>query len=761
VNSRKKIIVFTTSYFPFIGGAEVAIQEASRRLCDTFDFIIITARQKRELPKREIFPEGMVIRLGFGSPLDKWLLPFTGLFAVIVLAIRDKISKPWRGTSKGHLLLWGMDISQGSLSACFIKMIFPRIPFVCTVQYGYGDMRLAHARGGAIGIAFRRILRAADSVTAISSYLMDAVHAYGFVGVETIIPNGVDMSLFTFQPRMDTEKIKASQRVIITTSRLVEKNGVDVLIRAVLEVKKIVPAIKCYIIGDGPERSALEKLTNELGLSRDIIFLGSIPYEEIPFYLHKADVFVRPSRSEGMGNSFVEALSVGVPIIGTQVGGIPDIIKEGITGIFCRVDDPTDVAKKILMLLNDASLVAHMRQNGRHLVEKKFLWDTIARSYSELFQKLLDARLRTLVATPLYPPEIGGPATYSKTLVDGMLDTGIIIRVVRFSSVRQLPKILRHAIYAWYILRQSRYVDNIYAQDPVSVGFPAAIIAVVTRKKFAVKIVGDYAWEQGVQRFGVTELLDEFLSRSYGRPVELLRVIERFTARRAANIIVPSEYLKTVVARWGIAEDKITVIANSFEIPDYIISYRKAREMLGLKGHVVISAGRLVPWKGFDILISAVSTLIKKNIPLSLIIIGSGPLEKELRDAIIALDVGAYITCIGRVEHDEMLSFLAAADAFVLNTGYEGFSHALLEAMAMGTLVITTSVGGNPELITNKENGFLVEYNNQDQLAEAIKLVLDMDTEERERIVAHAQKTAEQFSATRMLSETARSLVLL
>ena len=69
--------------------------------------------------------------------------------------------------------------------------------------------------------------------------------------------------------------------------------------------------------------------------------------------------------------------------------------------------------------------------------------------------------------------------------------------------------------------------------------------------------------------------------------------------------------------------------------------------------------------------------------------------------------------------------------------------------------------GENPELITNKENGFLVEYNNQDQLAEAIKLVLDMDTGERERIVAHAQKTAEQFSATRMLSETARSLVLL
>lgn len=761
MSPKKKIIVFTTSYLPFIGGAEIAIQEVSKRLCDTFDFIIITARQKRNLPKREMFPEGVVIRLGFGSSLDKWFLPLVSFFAVIMLAVRDEIPKPWRRASRGNLLLWGMDISQGSLSGYFIKRMFPRIPFVCTVQYGYGDARLAHARGGAIGFAFRRILRVVDGVTVISSYLMDIVHTYGFVGVETIIPNGVDMSLFAFQQRVDTEKNKSSQRVIITTSRLVEKNGVDVLIRAVAEAKKIVPAIKCYIIGDGPERSALEKLTHELGLSRDIIFLGSIPYEEIPFYLRKADVFVRPSRSEGMGNSFVEALSVGIPIIGTPMGGIPDIIKEGITGIFCRVDDYVDVAQKILMILNDASLVARMRENGRRLVEEKFLWDTIARSYGDFFEKLLNVRLRTLVATPLYPPEIGGPATYSKILVDGMLDMGVLIRVTRFSGVRQLPKILRHWTYAMHLLRQSRYVDILYAQDPVSVGFPAAIIAIITRKKFAVKIVGDYAWEQGVQRFEVRDLLDEFLQRLYSRPVELLRTIERFTARRATKIIVPSEYLKTVVVRWGIAEDKITVIGNSFEMPRHIISRSRAKVMLGLTGHVLISAGRLVPWKGFGTVISAVSALIKKNIPLSLIIIGSGPLEKELRDAIIALDAGAYIRCIGRVEHDEMLGFLAAADAFVLNTGYEGFSHALLEAMAMGAMVITTSVGGNVELIANGENGFLVEYDNQDQLTDAIQSVFDMPTREQERIILNAQKTAEQFSTARMLNETAQFLMLL
>ena len=758
--TKKKIVVFTTSYLPFIGGAEIAVREVARRLCDSYDVYIITARQNRMYSRREIAPEGIIIRLGFGTMLDKWLLPFVGFFELLKLGMGGHIPKPWKRISKNSLLLWGMDISQGSLSAYLCKLFFPALPFIFTVQYGDGDARLADARLGVIGMAFRRILRACDAVTAISSYLFSVAGEYGYAGIGQIIPNGVDTSLFAFQPpHAIVTDSNHNQRVIITTSRLVKKNGVDVLIRAVGEVKKTTASITCYIIGDGPERTALENLVNDLQLSRDIIFLGSVPYEEIPFYLRKADVFVRPSRSEGMGNSFIEALSVGIPIIGTPVGGIPDIIKDGETGILCRVDDAKDVAEKILMLFGNDKLVMRMRKNGRHLVEQTFSWDAIARSYAQLFEKLLHVQTRVLICTPLYSPEIGGPATYSKMLVDGILDRGILVRVVRFSSVRGLPKILRHIAYAWHVCLQSRYADSIYAQDPVSVGFGSAIAALITRKKFVMKIVGDYAWEQGVQRFGVSELLDDFLERSYGPPVELLRAIERFSARQASHIVVPSEYLKTVVVRWGIPEGKITVIANSFEIPLSIISYEDARLMLGLRDHVVVSAGRLVKWKGFGTLVSVIADLIKKNISVFLFIIGSGPLEKELRDAIIALDAEAHIRLIGQVGHNEMLTYLAAADTFVLNTGYEGFSHMLLEAMAMGTPVITTAVGGNRELITDKQNGFLVEYNNNDQLSQAIVSVLDMPTQEREHMTARARQTACYFTHERMLRETAEFIM--
>ena len=238
----------------------------------------------------------------------------------------------------------------------------------------------------------------------------------------------------------------------------------------------------------------------------------------------------------------------------------------------------------------------------------------------------------------------------------------------------------------------------------------------------------------------------------------MLRNIERFVARRAARIVVPSNYLKTVVAQWSIAKEKITVIPNSFEMPERIVTYEEARKLLGLNGSVIVSAGRFVPWKGFIVLIDAVAELAGKGRQLSSIIIGSGPMEKELQERISVLGVESYIRIVGQIAHEEMLAYLAAADVFVLHTGYEGFSHALLEAMAMGALVLTTAVGGNTELITNGENGFLMEYNNKGELVSAIASVLDMPVQERRRLALQAHVTAQQFTVARMVHKTAEFL---
>ena len=98
-----------------------------------------------------------------------------------------------------------------------------------------------------------------------------------------------------------------------------------------------------------------------------------------------ADIFVRSSLSEGLGTAFLEAMAVGLPVIGTPVGGIPDIIKDGQTGLICQAGDPKDIADKIKTLLNDLGLRKRLSENGCRMVSEKYSWGQIASQFSTIY----------------------------------------------------------------------------------------------------------------------------------------------------------------------------------------------------------------------------------------------------------------------------------------------------------------------------------------------------------------------------------------
>ncbi len=738
---KPKIIVFTTSYHPFVGGAEIAIQEIAKRLKDRFDFYIVTARFRRNLPKLEVRPEGTVIRLGFGSRLDKWLFP------LFLISGQHRVSDKL-GQHSVLTRIWGVDIGIGSLTAAIFKVFKPTIPFILTIQYGYGEERLKRGRLGLIGLAFRFILSQADYVTAISTYLLDLARKYEYKGSGEIIHNGVDVKKFK---SLKVEK-SPKTKVVITTSRLVPKNGMDILIKAIAEVKKKIPDIQCWIIGDGPEMKNYKLQITNYKLDDKVKLLGEIAHDRIPYYLSLASIFVRPSRSEGMGNSFVEALSAGLPIIGTPIGGITDIIEDGKTGLFARPEDPVDLAQKIIRLLSDRRLAVDIVSEGQKMVEERFSWDHIVSAYVRVFQKVR-VNPRLLIATPLYPPEIGGPSTYSKILAEELPKMDIGVGVLPFSTVRHLPYAIKHLAYFLKLLKLGLRSDIIYAQDPTSVGFPAMLAAAILRRRFFLKIVGDRAWEKGMEKLGVRELLDEFLARSYGFRVGWMRFLQKLVARRAAKIIVPSQYLKSVVSRWGVPGEKITVIPNAFEFPAISLSASEARRELGFRGEILISAGRLVPWKGFEVLIEVMPEVLSHFPKAQLFIIGSGPDKGILEKKIQTFRLWNQVKLMGALPRDEFLTYLKAGDVFVLNTGYEGFSHTLLEAMAAGTPIVTTNAGGNSEMIMQGVNGLAIKYNNREELKHALVRLL-RDRVLRERLSQNAQKTLEKFSKEKMITDT-------
>jgi|CXWL01.1.fsa_nt_gi glycosyltransferase involved in cell wall biosynthesis len=363
--------------------------------------------------------------------------------------------------------------------------------------------------------------------------------------------------------------------------------------------------------------------------------------------------------------------------------------------------------------------------------------------------------MRILIATPLYPPEVGGPATYSRALEEGLPHEGIETIVVKFSDVRHLPKIVRHLRYMFLIARAGRSADMMLALDPVSVGLPTLIAGVFIRKPFIVKAVGDYAWEQGQQRFGITARLDEFVhTKNIPVRVALLRAVQTFVARRAKQVLVPSEYLKRIVIAWGIPAEKISVIYNAVTLEDTMGTIPDEVERLGEIS--VVSVGRLVPWKGVFGLIDAV-VLARREIPgLTLVVVGSGPNKKELETyAKEKLEEGYVFT--SNLSHTDTIALMKRASTFVLNSTYEGFSHVLIEALSSGIPVITTSVGGNVEIIKDERNGLLVNVGAPLELAQAITRILQ-DPALSKRLRIQGRADVEKFSIRTMLKETSTYL---
>ena len=343
--------------------------------------------------------------------------------------------------------------------------------------------------------------------------------------------------------------------------------------------------------------------------------------------------------------------------------------------------------------------------------------------------------MKILIATGIYPPDIGGPATYSKLLFDELPPKGVKVSVLSFGEVRKLPKIIRHIVYFFKLLAQSSGADIIFAQDTVSVGFPSLWASKILRKRFFVRVPGDHAWEQSTQRFRITDSIDEFQDKKYDWRVEILRKIQKMTVNGADTVITPSHYFKQLVSKWVRNPGKVFCIYNGIDLS--VIS--KTSGVYEPK--TIISAGRLVPWKGFPVLI-----VMMRSLPeWKLFIAGDGPMRKELENSAIQKGVNERVFFLGQIPRKELIQKIQNSEVFVLNTSFESFSFQVVEAMAAGTPVVTTNIGNLSEIIDNGKSGILITPNNEKTLIHSIKH-LSSNKIFRDRTIIEAQKKSQQFS---------------
>ena len=382
---KPRILIFSLTYLPFIGGAEIAVKEITSRFANEFEFDLITARLDRKLSSEEMLGNLRVYRVGKGK-LSKYLFPWLALKKAKELHQKNS-----------YQIVWGIMAFWAGWAALKFKEKFPRVKYLLTLQSGDSDSFIKR-RTWFWRWRYKQIYQKADRIQVISSWLAKRARKYGYQGKIDLVPNGVNLSINKKQLTTNkirrlrnNLKIRDKEKIVLTVSRLVKKNNIEDLIKA---YKLLVTSHKLQavllIIGSGPLKSKLQNLVKKLMLQDKVVFINNVPYEDLPGYYALADVFVRPSLSEGFGNVFIEAMAAGVPIIATPVGGILDFLKEGETGWFCKVKNPQSIKEKVQYVLDDKNKeeVNRVVANARKMVEEEYDWDKITEKMREIFTTL-------------------------------------------------------------------------------------------------------------------------------------------------------------------------------------------------------------------------------------------------------------------------------------------------------------------------------------------------------------------------------------
>lgn len=391
----KRVLIFSLAYFPkHVGGAEVAIKEKTDRMPD-IEFHMVTLRYDSTLPKVERVGNVLVHRIGFTRPnpkaadlkmfplhYNKYLFQFLAAWKALRLHRQHRYDATW-----------AMMAHSCGVPAAVFKMFHSEVPFVLELQEGDPPEYIERTMRP-LWPLFSLAFTSADAVSVISTFLGRWAKRRGFPGEPILVPNAVDTKRFSHAyPPAAIDEIrdalgkKMGDVFVITTSRLVSKNAVDDIIRAL----PLLPEnVRFIVLGDGPDEDALKKLAVDLGVQARVRFPGRVEHAELPIYLAACDIFVRASRSEGMGNSFIEAMAAGLPVVATQEGGIADFLfdekrnpDKPITGWAVDKDSPGQIAEAVKDIMSRPEKVRAVARVAREMVTEKYGWDTVARAMRE------------------------------------------------------------------------------------------------------------------------------------------------------------------------------------------------------------------------------------------------------------------------------------------------------------------------------------------------------------------------------------------
>ncbi|MEX0933947.1 MAG: glycosyltransferase family 4 protein [Candidatus Paceibacterota bacterium] len=379
----KKVLIFSLAYYPsHVSGAEAAVYEITSCIKpEEIEFHLVTLLFDKDSPRQEKIGNIMVHRIGFGGKyLSKILFVvfaafkarklhtthhFDALWCLMTYMIVPAVLSQWCGVKIPHIItLQDGDSYEKVFKRWFIRPITP------VLDYGFKTATVVHA---------------------ISQHLAQWPRKRGFKGPIEIIHNGANPVDFKDDIFTEEELQNAKEKVgkqegdifLVNTARLVPQKAFDITIRALTLLPE---HIKFLIVGGGPDEEKLKNLSSQEGVAHRVIFTGSVQRSEVTIYRRISDIFVMPSRSEGLGNAGLSAMASRLPFVGTKSGGLAEyVIGEGEerdgysqTAWVVDVDSPQEIARAVKDIIAHPEKVKQVTETAREMVEENYHWDAIA-----------------------------------------------------------------------------------------------------------------------------------------------------------------------------------------------------------------------------------------------------------------------------------------------------------------------------------------------------------------------------------------------
>ncbi len=385
------------AYFPKpVGGAEVAIKEITDRILPTdIEFHLVCLRFDSLVPEEEQVGNVLVHRIGFTRPGAEGALLATPLMRL------NKLLYEWRAYKTACALhqkyhydgLWAMMAHSSGIPGALFARRYPQVAYVQTLQEGDPPERIERMMYP-VWPLFMRAFTTPTVIQTISTFLAAWARRRGAVCPIEVVPNGVATARFSrdlSNEELSQARAKLNRQpddtLLITTSRLVRKNGIDLVIRALAELPA---SVRFAVLGTGPDGEELRALAAAVGVAQRTLFLGQVSHAELPALLKASDIFIRPSRSEGMGNSFIEAMAAGIPVIATQEGGIADFLFDArknpdheATGWAVATESVEGIVEAVRDIMGHPDTVRAVTASARALALAQYDWDLVAHAMRE------------------------------------------------------------------------------------------------------------------------------------------------------------------------------------------------------------------------------------------------------------------------------------------------------------------------------------------------------------------------------------------